>query len=147
MSLAKIISQKILISMNLFLEIFVCRLFSFKGRASRREYIIRFFTMLVLCWINIYTMDYISHNYSWFMCIYDVFLVVILVIYLIQMFPLTHRRLHDLNASGWWQLITFIPCGQILMIGFIFFKGTQGPNKYGEEPKYWETIQLWKKKP
>ncbi len=134
MSLAKIISQKILISMNLFLEIFVCRLFSFKGRASRREYIIRFFTMLVLCWINIYTMDYISHNYSWFMCIYDVFLVVILVIYLIQMFPLTHRRLHDLNASGWWQLNnTSYLVDKYSMIGFIFFKGTQGPNKYCED--------------
>ena len=52
------------------------------------------------------------------------------------MFFVTHRRLHDLNASGWWQLITFIPFGQILMIGFIFFKGTPGPNKYGEPPEY-----------
>jgi len=53
-----------------------------------------------------------------------------------QVFFVTHRRLHDLNASGWWQLITFIPFGQILMIGFIFFKGTKGTNRYGESPKY-----------
>ena len=55
---------------------------------------------------------------------------------LLQVFFVTHRRLHDLNTSGWWQLITFIPFGQILMIGFIFFKGTDGPNKYGPPPEY-----------
>jgi len=122
--------------MMLFLDIFVRRLFSLKGRASRKEYRIRFFTMLILCWVNVYTMDYIGNNYSWIMCIYDVVLISIFLIYLMQMFPLTHRRLHDLNASGWWQLITFIPLGQILMIGFIFFKGTEGANRYGEPPKY-----------
>lgn len=53
-----------------------------------------------------------------------------------QIFFVTHRRLHDLNASGWWQLITFIPLGQLMMIGFIFFKGTEGPNKYGPPPEY-----------
>ena len=54
----------------------------------------------------------------------------------IQVFFLTHHRLHDLNASWCWQLVTFIPSGQLLMIGFIFFKGTQGANKYGEPPIY-----------
>jgi uncharacterized membrane protein YhaH (DUF805 family) len=70
------------------------------------------------------------------MCAIIFIMFVVLALSLIQVFFVTHRRLHDLNASGWWQLITFIPLGQILMIGFIFFKGTQGPNKYGEEPKY-----------
>ena len=136
MSLAKIISQKILISMNLFLEIFVCRLFSFKGRASRREYIIRFFTMFFLYCIAVYTSSYTDHSNSWIILALDSLFVITLLIYTIQMFPLTHRRLHDLNTSGWWQLITFIPFGQILMIGFIFFKGTEGVNRYGEPPKY-----------
>ena len=61
--------------------------------------------------------------------------VIIFILSVIQVFFVTHRRLHDLNASGWWQLITFIPLGQILMIGFIFFKGTEGANRYGEPPK------------
>ena len=52
------------------------------------------------------------------------------------MFFVSHRRLNDLNSSGWWQLATFLPLGQIFILGFIFFKGTQGVNEYGEEPKY-----------
>ena len=127
--------QKIL-NNQVLLEIFIYRLFSWKGRASRKEFIIRFCTMLILFGINGYTMDFFNKNYSWYMCICDVFLVLFLVVYVVQMFPLTHRRLHDLNASGWWQLITFIPLGQLMMIGFIFFKGTEGCNKYGEPPEY-----------
>jgi uncharacterized membrane protein YhaH (DUF805 family) len=59
---------------------------------------------------------------------------IIAVLYFFRYFFLAARRLHDLNISGWWQLITFVPCGQLLMIGLIFFKGTPGPNKYGEPP-------------
>ena len=121
--------------MSLFYKLFLYRLFSFRGRASRKEFIIRFCTMLTLFCITGYTIDYISHNYSWFISICDLLLTGLLITYTLQMFPLTHRRLHDLNASGWWQLITFIPLGQLMMIGFIFFKGTPGPNRFGNEPE------------
>ena len=60
----------------------------------------------------------------------------IFVLSVIQEFFLTHRRLHDLNASGWCQLILLIPFGQFLLIGLLFFKGTDGTNKYGDPPKY-----------
>jgi uncharacterized membrane protein YhaH (DUF805 family) len=60
----------------------------------------------------------------------------LLALSVIQVFFVTHRRLHDLNASGWWQLITLIPMGQLLMIGLIFFKGTPTANNYGEPPSY-----------
>ena len=122
--------------MNLFFKLFIANLFKFKGRSSRQEYIVRFLITLMLCIIITYTSAYTKHSNSWSIFIFDSLVLIVFLIYIIQMFPLTHRRLHDLNASGWWQLITFIPCGQILMIGFIFFKGTQGPNKYGKEPKY-----------
>ena len=58
------------------------------------------------------------------------------VLYVIQEFFLTHRRLHDLNASGWWQLILLIPFGQFILIGLLFFKVTDGPNRFGKEPEY-----------
>lgn len=127
--------QKIL-NKKVFLEIFIYRLFSFKGRASRKEYIIKFFTMLFFYCVAVYTSIYTDHSNSWIILVLDSLLVITLLVYTIQMFPLTHRRLHDLNASGWWQLITFIPCGQLMMIGFIFFKGTKGTNRFGNEPEY-----------
>ena len=45
------------------------------------------------------------------------------------------RRLHDLDRSGWWWLIAFIPLigGLILLVWFIS-EGTEGTNDYGEVP-------------
>lgn len=61
------------------------------------------------------------------------------------------RRLHDLGVSGWWYL-AFIVSGGVLpelpyggdalnglvslgWIVWMFFPGTKGPNKYGDDPK------------
>ena len=46
------------------------------------------------------------------------------------------RRFHDQDKSGWWYLLGLIPILGVLMIYIICaFKGTEGKNKYGEEPK------------
>ena len=115
--------------------------FKTKGRSSRQEYILRFVMMwfsLFLC--NITSKFFHAINENTVMLLFSVFLlficVVLLALSVIQVFFVTHRRLHDLNASGWWQLITLIPMGQLLMIGLIFFKGTPTTNKYGEPPSY-----------
>lgn len=45
------------------------------------------------------------------------------------------RRLHDLDNSGWWVLLIFIPLVNLgLEIYLIFFPGTVGENHFGEAP-------------
>lgn len=45
------------------------------------------------------------------------------------------RRLHDLDKSGWWMLLLCVPLVNILFyIYILFFKGTEGPSQYGEDP-------------
>ncbi|WP_140984094.1 DUF805 domain-containing protein [Asticcacaulis tiandongensis] len=47
---------------------------------------------------------------------------------------LSFRRLHDTNRSAWWLLIGLIPLiGGILLLVWTILKGTDGPNKYGED--------------
>ena len=116
--------------------LFIRNLFSIKGRASRKEYNARFIMMWMLgIFTNYMRSIYYIHN-NILVGLFFAFMCIIFIIYAIQVFFVAHRRLHDLNASGWWQLITLIPMGQLLMIGLIFFKGTQGVNKYGEPPTY-----------
>jgi uncharacterized membrane protein YhaH (DUF805 family) len=44
------------------------------------------------------------------------------------------RRLHDINRSGWWQLIAFVPLiGVIVLIVWACKRGTPGPNRFGLE--------------
>ncbi len=45
------------------------------------------------------------------------------------------RRMHDLNKSGWWVLMTFFPLvGTLLIIIAFCVKGTIGDNQYGPDP-------------
>ncbi|MEM9965628.1 MAG: DUF805 domain-containing protein [Asticcacaulis sp.] len=47
---------------------------------------------------------------------------------------LSFRRLHDTNRSAWWLFIVLIPIvGSILLLIWTIQKGTDGPNKYGED--------------
>ncbi|MEL7189336.1 MAG: DUF805 domain-containing protein [Pseudomonadota bacterium] len=53
------------------------------------------------------------------------------------------RRLHDRDMSGWWILgvvvVSFIPLigllGSIAFIVLMFLPGTDGPNRFGPDPK------------
>jgi uncharacterized membrane protein YhaH (DUF805 family) len=44
----------------------------------------------------------------------------------------TVRRLHDTGASGWWAILLVVP---IIIYIMALFDGTQGPNRFGEDPK------------
>lgn len=45
---------------------------------------------------------------------------------------ITARRLHDINMSGWWQLIGFIPMiGLIILAYWLARRGHDGENDYG----------------
>ena len=43
------------------------------------------------------------------------------------------RRLHDVNRSGWWQLISLTIIGIIPLLYWLIKKGTDGPNRFGED--------------
>lgn len=46
------------------------------------------------------------------------------------------RRLHDIDRSGWWLLVGFVPLvGWIVLLVFFVQDGTVGPNRYGPDPK------------
>lgn len=45
------------------------------------------------------------------------------------------RRLHDIDRTGWWQLLHLIPLiGTIVLIVWFASRGTSGPNRFGPNP-------------
>jgi len=48
----------------------------------------------------------------------------------------TFRRLHDTDRSAWWLLIGLLPViGALVLLVFYLLPGTNGPNKFGPDPK------------
>lgn len=53
------------------------------------------------------------------------------------------RRLHDMNASGWWVLFSLVPLANaILALALMFIAGNEGSNDFGppRETQAWEKI-------
>lgn len=114
---------------NAFMELFIRRIFRFKGRTNRKIYTL--FTIIIFTCGTLYSSleEYIG-EYFYLSMVIDI----IFILFFLQYLTVTSRRFHDLNVSGWWSIIILlIP---LSAIGLCFFKGTNGPNKYGEPPKY-----------
>ena len=59
------------------------------------------------------------------------------VFYLLTILPslaISVRRLHDIDRTGWWVLITFSLIGVFLLIYWACKRGTPGPNRFGPDP-------------
>lgn len=98
--------------------------FSTQGRVNRRPY---FFAGLLVGGISearkLVPDDYII-----------LYLPVILIA-LYAAFALGIKRCHDRDRTGWFMLVNFIPVVCLWpIIELTFFKGTDGPNKYGADP-------------
>ena len=118
---------------------------TFSGRASRSEF---WWFQLFCCLFYILAQSassdsaerLITQNESLMALAAVIFFVVfvfipVVVMMTIAQISVTVRRLHDINRSGWWQLIIFVPIvGWIVDLYWMIKKGTLGPNRFGEDP-------------
>ncbi len=111
---------------NNYIDVVTNKYFSFKGRASRREYwyfyLANFCIALVLVMLDqIWGMEILSSIYS--------------LAILVPNLAISVRRLHDVGRSGWWYLIAFVPViGIVIILIWACTRGDEGVNEYGEEP-------------
>lgn len=127
-------------------NLFLRNLFRFKGRSSRKEYTARLLLTVLIFYISYITRHINERIYEWkdehhllytLYVIFGLILVMCLFISIIQYFPLSVRRLHDINENGWNVFLTLLLFGlfsQFSILRLMFEKGTEEPNKYGEPP-------------
>lgn len=60
--------------------------------------------------------------------------LIVTVITLIPTIAVAARRLHDVNQSGWWQLIILTVIGIPVYLYWVISRGTNGNNDYGTDP-------------
>ena len=98
------------------------------GRASRSEYW-WFFLFFVVFLVAIFVL-----SLTWSRTLLSIW-VAYLVVMAPPLWAVTVRRMHDVNRSGWWAIVGFMPLGggprhtRLLMRA-----GTRGPNRYGPDP-------------
>ena len=105
---------------------------NFDGRASRSEYwwwvlatIPMSFPFIIL---DVIVFGWGIEDPTWFQNLFTVAI-------LLPGLGVAIRRLHDSGRSGWWLLISIIPCvGLIVLIVFMAQDGEPYRNAYGEVP-------------
>ncbi|MGC6522024.1 MAG: DUF805 domain-containing protein [Candidatus Micropelagos thuwalensis] len=108
--------------------VLISRYFDFQGRSSRSEY---WWSFLVLTILNILfgisyeILDPSSASY--------ILVLLFNLCLIIPSFAVAIRRLHDIDRSGWWYFIAFIPLiGLIVLIYWFVKKGDEGINRFGD---------------
>ena len=93
----------------------------FNGRAKRPEY----WWFALFCFAVAVLLEYVSSPVSWIFSLAT----------LLPSLAVGSRRLHDMNKSGWLQLIWIIPIlGWIYLIYLLAQPGDAGDNQYGSPP-------------
>lgn len=107
---------------------------TFTGRASRGEF--GWFTLLVLSLLALaQTFDWLLFGPgSWPAA--EFFTKVCSLVLVLPSAALITRRLHDIDRSGWWLLLLFVPVvGWVLMLLNCLRPGRRGGNAYGAPPR------------
>jgi uncharacterized membrane protein YhaH (DUF805 family) len=105
---------------------------NFRGRAPRSEYwYFQLFTVLLVLGSEI--LAALAPEQAAPKIMAAMLLAYFLVVF-IPGLAVTWRRLHDVNHSGWWYLLAFVPFGAILLLVWTCMKGTHGPNRFGDDP-------------
>ncbi len=107
----------------------------FSGRARRQEFWV--FTLFnILISVALAALDALMGTYD-----SEVGLGLLGIVYglavLLPALGVAIRRLHDVNRSGWWLLIAFIPfLGALVLLLFMVTDSSPGSNRFGENPKF-----------
>jgi uncharacterized membrane protein YhaH (DUF805 family) len=105
------------------------RYFQFTGRAPRAEY--WYFTLFAfLTGVAADLADLICFGPN-----HEIFASIASLALLIPGLAVWTRRMHDLDRTGWWWLLMFVPViGWMILLVWACTRGTRGPNRYGPDP-------------
>ena len=105
--------------------------FNFRDRASRSEY---WYFQLIFTLVSIPLFIY-EDSFNDKELIYSGISAIVVLLLFIPAISVSVRRLHDIDKSGWFVLISAIPfIGWIILAIMLIGKGTSGKNRFGEYP-------------
>ena len=119
--------------MNFFEAIKICfvKYATFSGRASRSEF--WYFSLINLI-LSIPIYIYGNSDDPTEKNLYIISIICVIILFLPGI-AVQIRRMHDINKSGWFILLNFVPLfGLIIVLVMLTEKGTLGKNRFGKYP-------------
>jgi uncharacterized membrane protein YhaH (DUF805 family) len=109
------------------------KLFSLTGRIGRLRMVAYNLSLGMIAMVGAFAVVFLG------VALHTAFLIILGALVFIPMLVLSIgfsvRRLNDLNHSGWWVLISFIPVlGWLYGLYVLFAPGSKGSNEYGAAP-------------
>ena len=107
---------------------------TFSGRAPRSEY---WYFVLFLLLASILTTIMDAMLFPSVDIVEDLWTPINAIFSLLTVIPsisAAARRLHDVDRSGWWQLLYFTIIGSLLVLYWLIKKSDSGNNKHGTNP-------------
>lgn len=95
---------------------------NFSGRAIRSEYW-WFILAYIIAYLVLAIVDYVLGA--------QLLTAILSLALLIPSIAVGVRRLHDLDKSGWWLLLGFVPIIGLILIYWFAQPGTPGANRFG----------------
>lgn len=116
--------------------------FSPKGRLRRLPYFLYGLAIGLVTGVLSIVAQYLSdqlqinmQNPDYLAIMFLVGNLILFIIFMYAAWVLGMKRFHDLDHSGWWMLLSLIPIvGFFVALYLLFFRGTEGPNRFGNSP-------------
>ena len=107
------------------------RYFDFQGRASRSEWL--FFLWVIILSVGAIAIDIFVFGTNPLapLGLYGPAYLLVLGANFIPSLSVQIRRLHDLDRTGWWVLLSLVPIAGLVIFVFNLQPGTQGANRFG----------------
>lgn len=109
--------------------------FTSEGRLNRKSYIYRSFFLSIVLFVVQGILTFAAETFGALDLLFSIVAFVLGIFQLAANIMMGVRRLHDLDKCDWWMLLLIVPLVNLFFcLYLLFFKGTEGPNEYGDDP-------------
>lgn len=106
----------------------------FEGRATRSEYWYFMLVYILMLVLPLIIAGFLGLGETG-QTIMSAIAFIVLIVHIIPSLAVSVRRLHDINLSGWWYLLSLIPYVGAIIVSILAMIDSKEDNKYGLNPK------------